>query len=139
MNRFSRDSFGRIQGIGGHDSILHFLDTSQKHLLKLGFISVDGSQKTLCIEGMKKLFVNNFREGNIIDSFYLWPISLIPQNISDSLLRSSFGNELESTITRHPNGNFLFFLECSFGAELCAIIESTLDVNDYLSCCVRLG
>ena len=134
MNNFSKDSFGRIQGIGGHDSILNFLDASQEHILKLGFVSDGGHQKTICIEGIKKLFVNNFREGNIIDSFYLWPITLIPKNILDSVFRSSFGDELKNAVVQSQKNNFLFFLECSFGAELCAIIESDLDMNDYLSC-----
>jgi len=67
--------------------------------------------------------LNNLREGNIIDRMYLWDLDRTPEGIARRL-RQALNVDSATLLSGAVDGaSKVFHLECSYGAELFAVVE----------------
>lgn len=130
---FGIDVYGRITGFNCHDGILNMLDARNKNDLRLGVRLVDGSERVISFEDVTRLYVKNFREGNIIDSFSLWPIDSVPKAATQLALELSESINLSDLFSTAEKKKHLLLLESSYGANLCAAIETFYNVDEYIN------
>lgn len=126
------DVHGRITGLNCHDGILNMLDVRNKNSLRLGVRLVGGYERLISFEDITRLHVKNFREGNIIDSFSIWSLDSVPNVVAQLVLELSESDNLSDLFSASEKKKYLLLLESSYGASLCAAIETFFNTDEYV-------
>jgi len=116
---FSIDECGVIVGIGYHDGSLWGIESREGNA-DLLLSNSAGQDVRFCLAGCRSLYVDDFREGNIVDRIYLWSVLSAPPGMLEELRSRGWTTE---GLARHQNMK-LFVLECSYGATVLALVES---------------
>lgn len=127
------DVHGRITGLNCHDGILNMLDVRNKNELKLGMRLTDSSERLISFGDISRLYVQNFREGNIIDSFSLWPMESAPKAAIQLALELSECDSFSNIFPVTEKNKFTLLLESSYGANLLAVIETSYNCDEYVN------
>lgn len=127
------DVHGRITGLNCHDGILNMLDVRNKNELKLGIRLTDSSEHLISFGDVSRLYVQNFREGNIIDSFSFWPMESAPKSAIQLALELSECDNFSDIFPVTENNKFMLLLESSYGANLFAVIETFCNCDEYIN------
>ena len=84
----------------------------------------DGNEICVGLSGVKHFVANDLREGNIIDRMYLWRLDDAPATIAKRMINALKINSTGSLSNDLSPTSLLFHLECSYGAELFALINT---------------
>lgn len=117
------DEHGRLKDLRCHDGFLVAVELLGGHAIKLKFRRNDGTKPEIELEGVQYFSVDRFREGNIVDSAYVWLASEAPQN-QRKAAASSFSFD-ESNLDRKSelDADKLFVIDSSYGATVYALVR----------------
>ena len=116
---------GQIEGFPQHDAKISCIRLG-KASIEFRLTSNSGLDVDICFNHILRLVLNNLREGNIVDRFYICDLD----GVSDFLL-----SKLNTLFTKEElagAGIFVLSLDCSYGADFYALIKFDGDVNSYL-------
>lgn len=119
----STDESGYLVGIRYHDGRLLGVNLRNGDKVVLTLASVDGDESRLELRGIDYLTVNDFREGNTINAIYVWDRENIPRHIIREFSAASSVKEHDLLNKIESVGYKVFYLECSYGAEIFATIK----------------
>jgi len=80
------DEHGWLRDIRCHDGRLIAAELMDGDSVKLKLRRTDGTLPYIALDGVRYFAMNSFREGNIIDSVYLWSALEAPRNQHDAAL-----------------------------------------------------
>lgn len=132
MNNLCIDQYNQLLGIACHDGLLTGVDVSRRPLITVCISDSTGQAYEVFIGSVKYFYIHNFREGNIIDRMYLWNLSDIPEIAKKNLEKYFEVDCIDRLASRSGKNNFIISLECSYGAELFAVIEDESTINEYI-------
>lgn len=114
---------GCLEGVRYHDGRLLGVNLKDGDKALLTIASVDGDESRLELRGIEYLTINEFREGNTINVIYIWDRGNIPDNIIRVFSNASSVKEHDLLNKIESGGYKVFYLECSYGAEMFATIR----------------
>lgn len=117
-----QDAGGRVEGFSYHDGKIKSIEFLSGDVVQVEFMSLNGSVSALILGGVDLMSINNLREGNIVSSIFLWEIASIPTHVVRRVI-DVFDLELSSSMSEVRRG-FLVVVECSYGAELYALVDN---------------
>jgi len=94
--------------------------------IDLHIISSDGVKSDVQLLGVEYFVLNNVREGNIIDRMYQWSLQKAPSLITRRMLQALAIGSMDVLTAKFSSDVRIFHLECSYGAELFAIIHRAM-------------
>lgn len=118
------DGTGQVIGISHHDGHIAAILFPKDAQFELRIVSSDGEEISVELLGVEYLALNNLREGNIIDRMYLWNFAKAPPMIVNRMLEVLSMRSKDVLAESFGDGVFIFHLECSYGAELFALVRS---------------
>ena len=117
------DESGQVIGVSHHDGRIRALIVEDGGQIELLITGSGGEEATVVLLGVEYLAMNNLREGNIIDRMYRWPLAKAPPLIMRRML-AVLSIASEDVLVREFGDNaHVFHLECSYGAELFALVH----------------
>lgn len=114
---------GQVIGVSHHDGRVRALLFEGDKQIELLIIGTGGEEATVALLGVEYLVMNNLREGNIIDRMYCWPLAKAPPLIMRRMLKGLSIASEDDLVRRSGGGASVFHLECSYGAELFALVR----------------
>jgi hypothetical protein len=119
------DEHGRLIGFRYHDGSLNGVQITEHNNLHLQGCSVCGENFQLNLQCVDLFALDEFREGNTINTMYLWSFLDAPKTVI-SKISKKFGldNALMDVKYGSSDEFFIFVLECSYGAEILAISKT---------------
>lgn len=122
MTDFRVDDAGQIIGVDHHDGRLRSVVLRDEEI-DLGLVTSAGQNTQVTLTRVKYFALNNLREGNIVDWMYLWDLERAPEGIARRL-RQALNMDSATLLSGAIDGaSKVFHLECSYGAELFAVVE----------------
>lgn len=123
MNSENTDVYGRLRKLRCHDGFLIAVELLDDNAIRLKFRRTDGTLPEVVLESVRRFSMNNFLEGNIVDSVYIWPFSEIPENQRRALLSVFSLSESDLLKTCDAESDKLFVIESSYGASVHALVR----------------
>lgn len=117
------DKFGQVSGFRHHDGAITHISFVNKEEIEIGVMGSSQGRSTVRLSGVDFFVTNNLREGNTIDRLFLWHMDAVPTHIQSSM-RKNFDLTSLEPFGKGSSENFVFHLQCSFGAEIFAVISS---------------
>lgn len=117
------DDSGQVIGISQHDGQIRALFLPSDGQVELRIVSSDGEEAKVTLLGVEYLALNNLREGNIVDRMYLWELSKTPKMIMGRMLKALAISSKDALSAQLEDDVNVFHLECSYGAELFAVVR----------------
>ena len=122
MTKFSIDNSGQIVGLSHHDGRIRSVGI-ESDALSLRIVGSSGNEAVVLLAGVQYFALNNLREGNIIDRMYLWELNKTPSAIMKRMLHAMSIASSEVLLKKFASGIRVFHLECSYGAEIFAVVD----------------
>lgn len=117
------DEEGRLVDVRYHDGQLLGVSLQGNGNALLRFTSVDGEESRLELRGIHLLNINEFREGNTINAVYIWNSKSVPSETVARFSQVAGIREQELVKQIELNEYIVFYLECSYGAEIFSTAE----------------
>ena len=122
-SELSVDDLGQVIGISHHDGRIESISLGAGESIDLRLVSSDGEKAAVRLLGVGYFAANNLREGNIIDRMYLWSVGKAPDAIMKRLLQALSIGSIDVLQTKFGDDAYVFHLECSYGAEMFAVLR----------------
>lgn len=113
---------GIVQGLRCHDGHLVSVRLLEGQGVELGFRRLDGSAVRMMLSGVRRFALDRFREGNIVDAAYLWPLDQAPAFQRRDAAKA-FDLDEGRMLGAAEVGECLFVLESSYGAVVHAVVR----------------
>lgn len=126
----STDEQGKLRDVRCHDGLLVAVELLGGDAVKLGIRRVGRTLVQIDLDGVRYFTMNNFREGNIIDSVYLWSAIEAPRNQLENALRALSLYERDLFRKNDLLADKLSVIESSYGATIHALV-SRVDFTDH--------
>lgn len=119
---------GQVEGFRCHDGTLLAIGFGEQ-AVTLQIQNSAGTVLQIEFICLARMMINDLREGNILDRFYLWQVEDLSGHLRQRL-EAYFGSGALNDIS---SSGFILSMECSYGAELFGLIETDLDRDAYLA------
>ena len=110
-----RDANGRVRGLAYHDGYLDGISLKDREV-QLAIRSIDNERSVVSLQGVERLKVDNFREGNILAD--LWWLTA-----EEALQTPNVSRQIADAFGAVAPELCVFVLESSYGANLVAVCE----------------
>jgi hypothetical protein len=126
MGRITCDENGFVRGFPYHDGSLDGVLVGGSHEIHVAMRAVSGEQRVITLRGVKRLCVDEFREGNILLNIRVLPLA---GAVSVPQLSQRLVDRLHLDLANMATDGVIFWLEGSYGAEVIAVCDS-VDVSE---------
>lgn len=131
------DEKGQLIGFSHHDGRIKSINFLENSNIDLHLIGENKIKSCISLKKVRFFIANNLREGNIVDRTYLWHISNLPDKLLRRLLNFFELGSAEFLQSKDKVNTYVFWLECSYGAEMVAVLHDDADLNDFAKSLVR--
>lgn len=114
---------GMITGFPHHDGRVLSMNFVNNSTFEITISSICKDVTTLVISSVKLLSIENVREANIVDGFYVSKVSKLSSVRCGGAVKKFGFRSFEEFMSEYYE-EYIFEMACSFGAELFAIIDN---------------
>lgn len=119
------DNDGRVIGFSHHDGEIVGIEICLPGQMQLKIVGSAGDKTMVQLCNVKRFIANNFLEGNIIGTMFLWSLKNRPALVLKNMLAAMSAKSLDELITGSNDlEQFVFVLEGVYGVDIFAVVGS---------------